>query len=137
MRTFIFVAAIVLMAPALRAQQDEAKDTSAQGAPQPAAEPSSQQNVLPAAIRPGHPLDPADVKVLTGEKDRELEASRRAISPSVGMYGAYAGAYGLNRWRGGMADVSLLPLRRIDNPFFFFRMQPGGFGRGFGRSRFR
>ena len=83
-------------------------------------------------------VDPADVDILTGKRDREIEAARRGIPLAVsGYYGAYAGSYELEGRRGAMLDLPLLPLRRIDNSFFFFSVQPRNFGRGFGRGRFR
>jgi len=86
---------------------------------------------LPASIRPGHPLDPADVDVLTGKKDRELEEARSAVF----YYGGYADIFATNGWRGARYDFPLLPLPRIRNPFLFSIIQPGGFGRGGLRGR--
>jgi hypothetical protein len=137
MRTLILAIAALLVVPALRAQQDEPKEIPAQAVLQQAPETSNVQNSLPEAIRPGHPLDPADVDILTGKRDREIEASRRGLPLAVSVYGAYSGGYAVNGWRGAAFDLPPLPLRRIDNPFFFSVMRPGGFGRGFGRGRFR
>ena len=85
MNKLVFAMALFLLVPALRAQQAETKDNppqaEAQAAPQESTEAPNAQNSLPAAIRPGHPLDPADVDILTGKKDREIEAARRAAVP--------------------------------------------------------
>ena len=134
MKTLVLAVAIFLIVPTLRAQQAETRENPPQAAPQESNGNSNEQNSLPEAIRPGHPLDPADVDILTGKRDREIEASRRGNAVVYGGYGAYAGAYGMNARRSGALDLPLLPLRRIGRPFFFFNMAPGGFGfRGFGR----
>jgi hypothetical protein len=137
MRTLIFTVAVMFMVPALRAQQDEPKQNQPQAVSQEASENSNAQNSLPEAIRPGHPLDPADVDILTGKRDREIEASRSIVPYALSGYGAYSGAYALNGRRGAMLDLPFLPLRRISNPFFFSVIAPGGFGRGFGGGRHR
>ena len=138
MRTLIFTVAVLLMVPALRAQQDEPKQNPPQTVSQETTENSNVQNSLPEAIRPGHPLDPADVDILTGKRDREIEESRRIDPYAVGgYYGAYSSSYGLNGRRGAMLDLPFLPLRPISNPFFFSIVAPGGFGRGFGGGRHR
>src|SRR6202790_3322205 len=100
MNKLVFAIALFLIVPALRAQQAETSGSPPQAAPQTAPEPTPQpaaqnlQDNLPAAIRPGHPLDPADVDVLTGKRDREIEAARRAAVPVMaGAYGGY-GTYG-------------------------------------------
>ena len=138
MNKLVFAVTLFLMVPALRARQAETRDTSQQGspqtAPQAAAQPAEQntngQDQLPASIRPGHPLDPADVDILTGKRDQELEAARRAAVPvSVGMYGNYGDLYWMQGRYGRGLDVGVLPLTRIGNPLFF-SMQPFGFGRG-------
>lgn len=135
MKTLVLAVAVLLTVPTLRAQQAEPEKSAPQATPQEATGNSNAQNSLPDAIKPGHPLDPADVDILTGKRDREIEASRRANSVVMGGYGAYAGAYAVNTRRSGMPlDLPLLPLRRISRPFFFFNMAPGDFGsRGFGR----
>jgi hypothetical protein len=134
MKTLVLAIAVVLTVPTLRAQQAEAEKSTPQATQQETAGNSNGQSSLPEAIRPGHPLDPADVDILTGKRDREIEASRRANSVVVGGYGAYNGAYAMNVQRSGVLDLPLLPLRRIGRPFFFFNMAPGGFGsHSFGR----
>jgi hypothetical protein len=134
LRTLILAIAVFLAVPTMRAQQAEAEKSAPQTTPQETTGNSTAQNSLPDAIKPGHPLDPADVDILTGKRDREIEAARRANSLAMGSYGAYTGAYGINARRSGALDFSLLPLRRMGRPFFFFNMAPGGFGsRGFGR----
>jgi hypothetical protein len=135
MKTLVLAVVVFLVVPTLRAQQAEAEKSAPQVRPQETTANSNAQSSLPEAIRPGHPLDPADVDILTGKRDREIEASRRANSVVMGGYGGYNGAYGVNMRRSGMPlDLPLLPLRRIGRPFFFFNMAPGGFGsRGFAR----
>ena len=142
MKKLVFAMALFLVVPALRAQQTETKDNpseaEAQAAPQPAAQNPNAQDNLPVSIRPGHPLDPADVDILTGKKDREMEASRRAAVPmTVGMYGTYGDVYAMQGRYGAALNVPLLPLTRFSNPFFFGLLTPGAFGRGFGRGGFR
>src|SRR6266851_10197264 len=86
MKNLVFALALLLMVSALRAQQVEtsgnppqaAPQTAPEAAPQPATQNPNPQDNLPASIRPGHPLDPADVDILTGKRDREIEAAQRA-----------------------------------------------------------
>ena len=139
MNKLVFAIALFSIVPTLRAQQAEtsgnppqaAPQTTPEAAPQPARQnPSAQQN-LPASIRPGHPLDPADVDILTGKRDREIEATQKAAVPiSVGMYGTYGDPYLMQGRFGRAFDIPMLPLTQISNPFFFSRIQPRGFGRG-------
>jgi hypothetical protein len=139
----IFAAAFLFLVSNLCAQQAEPKVDSSQTAPQadsqPAPQNSNAQSNLPASLRTGHPLDPADVDILTGKRDREMEAARAAgTSVSVGGYDNYGYLYGDGGRFGSSFDVGLLPLTQIGNPFFFSRWQPRGFGRGdFGRGRIR
>jgi hypothetical protein len=142
MNKLVFAIAFFLIVPAIRAQQAEtsgnppqaAPQTAPEPAPQPAAQNPNAQDGLPASIRPGHPLDPADVDILTGKRDREIEAARRAAAPVMvggyGEYGTYGDYYLMNGRRGGAWDIPMLPLTRIGNPFFFGTIQPRGFGRG-------
>jgi hypothetical protein len=132
MNKLVFAIALFLIVPALRAQQAETSSNPPQAAPQPPAaqNPAAQDN-LPASIRPGHPLDPADVDILTGKRDREIEAAQRAAAPySAGMYGTYGDPFAMQGRFGRAFDIPMLPLARISNPFFFSTMQPRGFGRG-------
>jgi len=137
-----FALALFLIVPALRSQQAETSGRPPQTEPQagqpapsqPAAQNPNPQDNLPPELRPGHPLDPADVDILTGKRDREIEAARRAAIPALaGAYGGY-GTYGDYYWMNGRLgrewDIPMLPLARIGNPFFFSMMQPRGFGRG-------
>jgi hypothetical protein len=149
MRKMVFAIALFLLVPALRAQQASPTDvqlpagpsSEPQAAPQAAAQNPNAQSQLPADIRPGHPLDPADVDVLTGKRDRELETARRNAVPAIaGAYGE-SGNYGdyflMNGRLGDRWDIPMLPLSRISDPFFF-GFGGGGFGRGgFGRGGFR
>ena len=139
MKKLVFAIALFLIVPALRAQQAETSGSAPQAAPQtapdvapqPAAQNPAAQDNLPASIRPGHPLDPADVDILTGKRDREIAAAQRAAAPyPVGMYGTYGDPYLMQGRFGRAFDIPILPLARIGNPFFFSRMQPRGFGRG-------
>jgi len=135
MTKLVFATALFLVVPALRAQQaetsDNASQTTPEAVPQPIAQTPNAQDNLSPAIRPGHPLDPADVYILTGKRDREIEAAQRTGVPiSVGIYGSYGDLYAIQGRFGRAFDIPFLPLTRINNPFFFFRMQPRGFGRG-------
>jgi len=143
MNKLVFALALLLIVPALRAQQTETKDEQSkpetQAAPQNPTRSQGDQNSLPAAIRPGHPLDPADVNILTGKRDREIEATRRAAVPvmagSYGEYGTYGDYYWMNGRLGAAWDIPMLPLARITSPFYFSRIFPRGFGRGGFRGR--
>ena len=139
MSKLVFAICLVVIVPALRAQQAETSGNSPQVAtqaePQPAAQNLQEQDNLPAAIRPGHPLDPADVDILTGKRDREIEAARRQAAAPVmvdayGGYGFYGSYYRMDGRLGAAWDIPMLPLARITSPFFFSRMSPRGFGRG-------
>jgi hypothetical protein len=135
MNKLVIAIALFSIVPAMRAQQAEASgnspQTETQATRQPAAQNPSAEDNLPAAIRPGHPLDPADVDILTGRRDREIEAARITALPiSVGMYGNYGDLYATRGRFGRVFDIPLLPLARISNPFFFSTMQPRGFGLG-------
>jgi len=139
MNKLVFTIALLLIVPGLRAQQAEtsgsapqaAQQTAPEAAPSPAAQNPATQDNLPASIRPGHPLDPADVDILTGKRDREIEAAQRGAVPYPGgMYGTYGDPYLMQGRFGRAFDIPILPLARIGNPFFFSRMQPRGFGRG-------
>ena len=127
------------LVPGLHAQLAEASDKSAQAtiqvAPQPTAQNPTEQNSLPPEIRPGHALNPADVEILTGKRDRELEAARRRTAAPVvvdtyGGYGSYGNYYRLDGSIGVAWEVPILPLARIGNPFFFSRLSSRGTGRG-------
>jgi hypothetical protein len=135
MNKLVFAIAFLLIVPSMRAQQADTSgnlpQTNTQAAPQPAAQNPNAQDNLPAAIRPGHPLDPADVDILTGKRDREIQTGRMAALPiSVGMYGNYGDLYAVQGRFGKTFDIPMLPLARIGNPFFFSTLQPRGFGRG-------
>jgi hypothetical protein len=135
MHKLVFAISLFLVVPALRAQQAETNGSPPQAAPQTEAQPAAQspnaQENLPASLRPGHPLDPADVDILTGKRDREIAAAQRAAVPiSVGMYGTYGDPYLMQGRFGREFDIPMLPLTRIGNPFFFSTLQPRGFGRG-------
>jgi len=49
-------------------------------ASQPAAQEPAAENQIPPELRPGHALDPADVDILTGKRDREIEAARQTAA---------------------------------------------------------
>jgi hypothetical protein len=139
MKTVIFAISVFLIVPALRAQQGGSKETAPQAAPQENAENSNvNNNSLPEAIRPGHPLDLADVDILTGKRDREIEASRSGFPYAVsGYYDAYSGEYALNGRRAATLNLPFLPLRPFVNPLFFFSSQRSASARGFGGGRHR
>jgi hypothetical protein len=135
MTKLVFAIALFLIVPALRAQEPQSGDnppqTAPEAAPRPVAQTPTAQDNLPPAIRPGHSLDPADVDILTGKRDREIETSQRTAVPvSVGMYGNYGDLYAMQGRFGRAFDIPFLPLTRNNNPFFFFTMQPRAFGRG-------
>jgi hypothetical protein len=139
MKKLVFAIVLFLTVPSMRAQQADTSGNPPQAetqaapipAPQAAAQNPNAQDNLPASIRPGHPLDPADVDVLTGKRDREIEAARMAGLPiSVGMYGNFENSYAMLGRFGRAFDIPMLPLARISNPFFFSTMRPRGFGRG-------
>ena len=142
MNRLAFAIALCMIVPSLRAQQADSSGNPPQAAAQPAQEataqpaaqnPNSQDN-LPASIRPGHPLDPADVDILTGKRDREIaggsEGRSALFSGDVWNYGTYGDPYAMQGRFGRGFDMPMLPLARISNPFFFSTMQPRGFGRG-------
>jgi hypothetical protein len=140
MNKSVFAIALFLIVPAAHAQQAETSGNPSQTAPQPAPQQATQgtnaQDNLPASLRPGHPLDPADVDVLTGKRDGEREASQGSAVPiSVEMYGTYRDPYSMQGRFGRAFDIPMLPLARINNPFFFFAMQTRGVGRGVFRGR--
>jgi hypothetical protein len=135
MNKLVFAIALLMIVPAIHAQQAETGGNpprpAPQAVPQPAVQNQNAQDNLPVSIRPGHPLDPADVDVLTGKRDREIEAAQRIAVPiSVGMYGTYGDPYLTQGRFGRVFDIPMLPLSRISNPFFFSTLQPRGFGRG-------
>jgi hypothetical protein len=143
MKKLVFVIALFSFVPAIRAQQADTSgappmaapqaDTQAapQAAPLPPAQNTDAQDNSPAATRPGHPLNPADVDILTGKRDREIAAAQRAALPiSIGMYGNYGDPYLMQGRNGRGFDIPMLPLARIGSPFFFSTLQPRGFGLG-------
>src|SRR5258708_7477854 len=139
MKKSVFAIVLLSIVPATRAQQAEtsvnppytSQQTVPETAPQPAAQIPNPQDQLPASLRPGHPLDQADVDVLTGKRDREIEAAREAgVQASPVMYGNYGNLRERNgRLHEGL-DLPLLPLTPIGNPFFFSRLQPRGISPG-------
>jgi hypothetical protein len=144
MRIFILAVAVFLLVPTCHAQQtethteteSETKTNPPQPGTQESTENSGVQSAAPEAIRPGHTLDPADVDILTGKRDREIEASRRPPASLVlGTYGGYGDAYAIYGRRGAILNLPLLPLTQIANPYFFFDVSPRGFGRGGFRGR--
>jgi len=149
MKNLFLAIAIFSIVPILHAQQSAPTDKQPLDSPQsetqaaqtPVTQNPNAQSQLPADIRPGHPLDPADVDVLTGKRDREAQAARRnaipAIAGAYGEYGNYGDYFWMNGRLGGTWDMPMLPLARISNPFFF-GFGGGGFGRGgIGRGGFR
>jgi hypothetical protein len=144
----VFAIALFLITPALGARQNRPTDTQPQAnapsdpqtALQPAAQNPNAQTQVPADIRPGHPLDPADVDVLTGKRDRQLAAAQRANAPVLASPYGELGYYGDHFWMNGRLgetwDIPMLPLPRISNPFFLGSGARRGWGgRGFGGRR--
>jgi len=142
MKIFMLSVAVFLVVPATHARQSNADQKSAPAAETQSPGTSDRQasNNQPREnqdIKPGHPLDPADVDILTGKRDREIEMSRRNTSILMNGYADYASPYGLNGFEFNQSRMGILgldlPFRRIGDPFFFFNGAPGGFGsRGFG-----
>jgi hypothetical protein len=134
MKKLLLAIAVCSLVPAIHAQQaGTTSEPPTDAAPQLTTQEPAAQNQLPPELRPGHPLDSADVDVLTGKRDREMEAARQpAVPVTVGSFGEY-GYYGDYYWRNGRLgtawDIPMLPLTRITNPFFFSRISPRGFGR--------
>jgi hypothetical protein len=137
MKKLVFAIALFSFVPAMRAQQADtsgtppmaAPQTAPQAATQPLAQNPDAQDNSPAATRPGHPLNPADVDILTGKRDREIAAAQRAALPiSIGMYGNYGDFYAMQGRFGRGSDIPVLPLPRISSPFFFSTIQPRVFG---------
>ena len=148
MKSLQLALALFLAVPALCAQQVAPTANAAQAAPQPAADTASQpanpipsaQDQLPPELRPGHPLNPEDVDVLTGKRDRQLAAAQRANAPVLaspyGEFGYYGDYFWMNGRLGETWDIPMLPLPRISNPFFFGSGSlRGRRGRGFGGRR--
>jgi hypothetical protein len=142
MKIFVLSVAVLLAVPAMPAQQSNADQKSASGAATRSTGASDGQasNDQPREnqdMKPGHPLNPADVDILTGKRDREIEASRRNTSVLLDGYADYASPYGLNGFELNQRRIRILdldlPFRRIGDPFFFFNGAPVGFcSRGFG-----
>src|SRR5579859_7307908 len=84
--------------PLLCAKQAAPAGNAAQAASQPppdtATQPTGQgpsaQDQLPPELRPGHALNPEDVDVLTGKRDRQIAAAQRANAPVLASpYGEF------------------------------------------------
>ena len=140
-----FIPSLILL---LCAQQAAPSGNAAQAASQPApdtatqptGQSSSAQDQLPPELRPGHPLNPEDVDVLTGKRDRQIAAAQRANAPVLaspyGEFGYYGDYFWMNGRLGETWDIPMLPLPRISNPFFFGSGSLRGWGgRGFGGRR--
>jgi len=135
MNKLVFAVSLFLIVPPIHAQQNEPKKADPPQTASPVSPGTeSEPNRQPASTRPGHPLDPADVDVLTGKRDREMQAARQAAVPvmagSYGEYGTYGDYYWMNGRLGGEWDIPMLPFPRITSPFFFSRYSRHGFGRG-------
>ncbi len=148
MKSLKLALALFLAIPALHAQQAAPTGNAAQAAPQPAPDTTAQptspnpsaQDQLPPELRPGHPLNPEDVDVLTGKRDRQLAAAQRANAPVLaspyGEFGYYGDYFWMNGRLGDTWDIPMLPLPRINNPFFFGSGSRRGWGgRGLGGRR--
>ena len=119
------------LVPELCAQQTAPAGSAPQATQQPAPDAASQpagqsptaQDQLPQELRPGHALNPEDVDVLTGKRDRQIAASQRAnagllAAPYAG-FGYYGDYFWMNGRLGETWDIPMLPLPRINNSFFF------------------
>lgn len=149
MKKLAFAVVLLSIVSAVHAQQPatgNAQPNAASQEPQAATSPDTSQNPnaqtqLPADIRPGHPLDPGDVDVLTGKRDREAEAARRKSVPvmagTYGEYGYYGDYFWMNGRLGDTWDMPMLPLSQVSSPFFFSFGRGGFGGGGFGRGGFR
>lgn len=111
------LAAVLLVATATLAQQTPTPQQD-----QPVASPA---DTASAAPQPGHPLDPADVDILTGKNKPEGRRGYAQPYYSVSPYG-YSGSSG---YRGMNRSFGLLNRR---TPFGFFGSGSGlvFFGRG-------
>jgi len=104
-------------APAAAAQSTDSGERNAEPLGTPASIPT-------AAPKPGHPLDPHDVDVLTGKADREARASRGTVYVSPGGYGYGQSAVG------GMGVMRTRPFspgvfgNANGSRFFFFGSRP-------------
>ena len=143
MRYAFLVLMTALLAVAVSAQSNAAAPQAEQPGPQPsplAAAPIPPS--APAGLQPGHPLDPADVAVLTGKSQTSIPAGARSTYAmaygAVPYYYPYAGSVpmfgnsGFSTWdRTGQSF--LFPTFGTFNPHFFFF---GGFRHGGGRGFF-
>jgi len=129
MKILMLVLSALLFVPALRAQQlEDDKGPSQPVQLGPSASPN-QQHELSDSIKPGHPLDPADVDILTGKRDREIAESERNAAVVVGGYGGYSsGPFTNTRRESRFGELPFLPLRRFGGPFFFSSIVPRNFG---------
>ena len=138
MTKLLLVVALCSLVPAAHAQQatmgeppTSASRPETDPASQPVAQEPAAENQIPPELRPGHALDPADVDILSGKRDREIEAARQtAAVVAYGEYGYYGDYYWMNGRLGTAWDIPVLPLSRITNPYFFSRISRRGFGRG-------
>lgn len=129
MNKLVLALALLLIVPALSAQQEPPQEIPARTSAPVAAQTPAPQSSMTDAIKPGHALDPADVDVLTGKRDREIVAAQtHSVSLLMGGYGNYGGYRGMSGRLGRGRNVPLLPFTRFANPFFF--NLHGGFGRG-------
>jgi hypothetical protein len=85
----------------------------------------------PASVRPGHPLDPHDVDVLTGKIDGEAQAQRYGRAQVYWGDSGYNGlmSYGRSVRGGGMFRPFLFGAQPFffHSGFFFPRPRPGRF----------
>ncbi len=129
MKIPLLIVVLLFSSPVLRAQQPE-NEKSSTPATQPVAG-ASLQNKLPDSTKTAHPLDPADVDVLTGKRDRQIEDLRRErqiiLGGYGGGYGVYPGGLGVNSDFTSTSELPLLPLRTSGSSFFFSSIAPRGF----------
>jgi len=135
MKRGAFLLALLLATPVVRAQQEPSKP--APPAAQPANSTGKEQPATAAptpepaaAPKPGHPLDPHDVDVLTGKADHDARAP--GVTPYIDVGGYGQGLSPRNGWNRQGNQASPFIFGAVNGkPFFFF-------GNGFfgGRGRF-
>jgi hypothetical protein len=132
------LAVVLFCAPALVAQEKP----PAENRPEQPTETQGYSRATPAP-QLGHPLDPADVAVLTGKTKEPANAGYR-VDPLSYAYGSYSGYLGIEgtgrgqRYTGFSPRTSLLFARTRRGSFFFLGNSPFSapppffFGRGRG-----
>jgi hypothetical protein len=122
MKPIVLIASLMLVS-LLHAQEpgnEPATDTAEAVQVQEAQPPASNAPAAseqPVSVRPGHPLDPHDVDVLTGKIDREAQAQRYGRAQ---VYWGDSGSYGFMSYgRGVRGSRMFRPFLFGAQPFFF------------------